>query len=166
MYYFFKNGQDKLRMEVDAFKGITHILIGISFFMAVENYFFLAIDGIIILTCIVLGSLLPDIDHPGSKLGRYAYPVSSVVQHRGFTHSLIAALILPLPAILISTRYYLPLVAGYLLHLLADTLNPSGVMWLYPYKRKYSLKLANTGGLEEVVFSVMAIMFIFSSIFK
>ena len=153
-------------MEVGDFKGITHILVGISFFMAVENYFFLAIDGFIILTCIVIGSLLPDIDHPSSKLGRYAYPLSAVVQHRGFTHSLISSLILPLPAILISTRYYYALVVGYLLHLLADTLNPSGVMWLYPYKKKYSLKLANTGGLEEVIFSVIAIMFIFSSVFK
>jgi len=142
------------------------MLIGISFFMAIENYFFFAIDGIIILACIVFGSLLPDIDHPSSKLGRYAYPISSVVKHRGFTHSFIAAFILPIPVILISTRYYLPIVAGYLLHLLADTLNPTGVMWLYPYKKHYSFKLANTGGLEEAMLSVIAIMFIFSSIFK
>lgn len=142
------------------------MLIGISFFMIMKDYYFLAIDGIIILGCVMLGSLLPDIDHPSSKLGRYAYPISAVVKHRGFTHSFIGAFILPIPVILISTRYYLPIVAGYLLHLLADTLNPTGVMWLYPYKKHFSFKLAKVGGLEEAMLSVIAIMFIFSSIFK
>lgn len=44
----------------------------------------------------VIGSLLPDIDHPRSMLGRFNL-FSSLMTHRGFSHTLIGCIVLSLP---------------------------------------------------------------------
>lgn len=47
------------------------------------------------LPLVLLASLLPDIDHPGSWVGRRTSPISdliSIFSHRGITHSMWAVL--------------------------------------------------------------------------
>ncbi len=97
---------------------------------------------------VLLGALLPDIDHPSSILGRIfrviSLPISKLCGHRGFTHSLIAWLIL-----LISCYQWLPtqwglpadliqaFLLGYMSHLVADMLTPSGVPFLWPLPTRF-----------------------------
>ena len=100
----------------------------------------------------LLGALLPDIDHPSSIPGRMlriiSLPISKLCGHRGFTHSLIAWFIL-----MISCYQWLPVdwgispdliqafLLGYLSHLIADMLTPSGVPLLWPLPQRFCLPL-------------------------
>lgn len=105
---------------------------------------------------VALGALLPDIDHPGSAVGRrvrvISVPLSAIFGHRGFTHSLLA-LGGCLAALVMGgwgQMWVQPLVIGYLSHLLADMLTPSGVPLLWPYRRNFSFPLTvKTGSVGE-----------------
>ncbi|CAA7613185.1 Predicted membrane-bound metal-dependent hydrolase [Candidatus Terasakiella magnetica] len=106
------------------------------------------------------GALLPDIDHPGSWVGRRLWPVSKplslLIGHRGLTHSLVAVVaglvilnvLGPSPSL---ARWVEPLVIGYLSHLGADALTPAGVPLLWPFKRRFGLALCATGGMVEML---------------
>ncbi|HLN23094.1 MAG TPA: metal-dependent hydrolase [Patescibacteria group bacterium] len=100
-----------------------------------------------------VASLLPDLDHPKSWLGRrlpfLSHPIAAVFGHRGITHSLLAVV-----AALMAWSTALgwmgpPLALGYLSHLAADALTPQGVPLLWPIKRRFGLALCTTGGAME-----------------
>ena len=40
---------------------------------------------------VIFAGVLPDIDHPGSELGRWFKPVGKLLPHRGITHSFLGA---------------------------------------------------------------------------
>ncbi len=72
---------------------------------------------------VVVGSLLPDIDHSGSQLGQLAPWVSVLLKHRGVSHSLLAVLLLAvLPGVstvidnqwLVVSLFFLGLVGAWL----------------------------------------------------
>src|ERR1700739_2927857 len=81
----------------------------------------------------VAGSLLPDIDHPKSWVGRRLGPISAILGgllgHRGLTHSLAA--VSGCGGLLAShgvpRASVDPVVVGYLSHLLGDMLTPRGL---------------------------------------
>lgn len=95
-------------------------------------------DALTLSLCILFGSLLPDIDHPHSVLGRrvrfISVPIHKYFGHRSITHSIIFLVICT----------YLPIYLGYdaigtglgigiISHILLDLLCPgSGVAFLYP----------------------------------
>ena len=119
-----------------------------------------------------IGGLLPDIDHPGSKMGRALYPIAWVVNklfgHRGATHSLIALLLTSvlflIPSFLLEgftsflyTQFAIGISVGYLSHLLPDMSTKSGVPLLYPFIRK-SYRIARlTTGKHDVLVSAIAV---------
>lgn len=95
---------------------------------------------------VLLGSLLPDIDHPksflGSRLLLFSKPLNKWVGHRTLTHSLLA----------LGTLFYfsyeawgpLPLTVGLFVgcfsHSFLDSLTNKGVAILYPLsKKRYKL---------------------------
>lgn len=41
----------------------------------------------------IFASILPDIDHPGSEVGKYFKPIGKLLPHRGVTHSILGTLI-------------------------------------------------------------------------
>ncbi len=98
------------------------------------------------------GSLLPDIDHPQSWVGRRARTVSralaSVVSHRGVTHSLVAVVLCGV-LVRADRTWGTPLAAGYLSHLAADLLTPGGLRLLWPLRRRWALPLCRTGSPVE-----------------
>ncbi len=107
------------------------------------------------LSIALAGSLLPDIDHPQSWAGRkmrvVSVPLSMLVGHRGVTHSLLAVVAaLAVLAGLGDAGPWAPLAVGYLSHLLADALTPSGVPLLWPHRRRFSLNLCRTGSVVEI----------------
>lgn len=100
----------------------------------------------------LLTSLLPDIDHPQSIIGQrlkwFSVPVARVFGHRGFTHSLLAIIVsIILIQLKISPTEFIPvdvfhaMIIGYLSHLLADMLTPSGVPLLWPCRWRFRVPL-------------------------
>ncbi|MCR6629565.1 MAG: metal-dependent hydrolase [Magnetospirillum sp.] len=107
------------------------------------------------LAAAALGSLLPDIDHPqswaGRKLRPISVPLSLLVGHRGITHSALAVLACLGALMVMGTGWMAaPVVVGYLSHLAADALTPSGVPLLWPSRRRFTLNLCETGSFIEM----------------
>jgi len=107
----------------------------------------------------IVGGLIPDIDHPNSKISNKLKPVSAFVSlmfsHRGFFHSPIIYLILwllwllrcPFPAY---TLWGNCLFLGIASHLILDSLNPAGIPTLFPFStKKYHFTKIRTGGTIE-----------------
>ncbi|QDD68188.1 metal-dependent hydrolase [Caminibacter pacificus] len=163
-----------------------HIILATSvslpFINAIFPYpsaqFYYAIAGVI------LGALLPDIDEPGSYIGRkipiISFLISFFVKHRGFTHTIFFALIPILFAFLVPYCYfcynsfynfnifYLQIFlffigVGCILHDIGDMLTKSCVKFFYPISNKTiciapkSLRF-RTGSIEENI--VVLILFV------
>ncbi|MDC9582517.1 metal-dependent hydrolase [Xenorhabdus sp. PR6a] len=105
-------------------------------------------DWLHMLPGVLLASLLPDIDHPSSTLGRLfrfiSIPIARLCGHRGFTHSLLALLVgvtlfqteipsdWPIP-----TDFVHAMIIGYISHLIADMLTPAGIPLLWPLRIRF-----------------------------
>lgn len=104
-------------------------------------------------------ALLPDVESPksfvGQKLPGVSHAGELVFGHRQAFHSLPAAIGFLVAAFVFSKSVHLPSYfafagfAGYLSHLLLDTLNPAGVPWLWPLKIRLRVPLFQTGGILE-----------------
>lgn len=109
------------------------------------------------LALVAAGSVLPDMDHPASWVGRRLWPFSHVLArllgHRGFTHSLVAVALCgaALRSHGVSRGLSGPLVVGYLSHLAADLLTPAGLRLAWPLRRSFALPLCPTGSAREAL---------------
>ena len=130
-----------------------------------------------------LGSYLPDIDEPQSKIGKCFPFLSKIIKkiggHRGFMHSLMMATILwgimfSLQIEFFNPKYsfYLSLtvlgiIAGFLSHLFIDTLTVSGVPWLWPLSgKKISLgKLHTSNKFHQWLIRLLCLCLIGASIY-
>ncbi|PPI88127.1 metal-dependent hydrolase [Candidatus Pantoea edessiphila] len=99
--------------------------------------------------------LIPDIDHPNSLIGQRFSWISQIISlifgHRGFTHSLLALVILWLFNMIIFKKYIiLPddilqgMLIGYCSHIVADIMTPAGVVLLWPYRKRFRLPMINS----------------------
>lgn len=167
-----------------------------------------------------IGSLIPDIDHPDSKISRFdvllslvSEGLSKVVKHRRETHTVWAAILcslvvalLMMPALIsseITTTYItalgiaigldifglkigsfagilffiycttkgvnfpempsenillvaVALLLGYISHLVYDSANREGIMWLHPYsKKRYHYLNIQTQSRGETLFAIL-----------
>ena len=117
----------------------------------------------------MVGSLLPDIDHPKSWIGRrilfISLPISALVGHRGITHSLLAILGMAIVGYMGLTYWRLDLGAwapsvvglslGYASHLFGDWASNSGIPLLWPSSKRYrSPVVFCTGGIEERIMAI------------
>lgn len=122
--------------------GVTHILIGAAAGVPAAA----ALANPAVIGASILGSLIPDLDaseatlkHWKVKLGqgkkgwavRPFYPVSEFIRlflpHRGWLHSLWAALLIGAVSLFAGVPIALGILSGYLSHLLADAVTPAGV---------------------------------------
>lgn len=118
----------------------------------------------------VVGALLPDIDHTRSKISKSNLGTSIVsdivslfTKHRGIIHTPICMIILamlcsilmvvvPKDMHAIAVEIAEGILIGYFSHLLLDTFNPGGIMWLYPISKKYfHIAQIKTGTIGEVL---------------
>lgn len=161
--------------------GRTHIIIGVSYGVALiptatQNG--LTPGQLGFLMCgLVVGSLLPDIDHPHSLISQQLPLVGKVIskltRHRGLFHSVLGVVIMfawtrwlsifiadGLSSVIqqadLATRNISTgLMLGYILHIFADLLTVSGVRLLYPLKFTVRIPLFKTGGFWEWLLGVM-----------
>jgi len=147
--------------------GNTHIIGGIAASLAfaqVSNY-----DPIILVGAGVVGALLPDICHGGSKIGRTFRITSKIVNtlfgHRSFTHSLLFLLLM---AILMNT--YVPnesITAGILVgmasHYVLDMATKNGIKLLFPLKItvRFPITTKTGGKVEDVVFGILSLLTVY-----
>jgi inner membrane protein len=124
--------------------GKTHISTGI--FVTLIAIYSTNIDIIPVVAGSIIGSTLPDIDHPLPH-----------VKHRGITHTLMAAMLIFLSFYLIKDFVLLGLGIGYLTHVLMDLLNGSGCPILYPvYKKRINIiDLKYDSTVEHMIAKVM-----------
>ena len=112
-----------------------------------------------------LGGLVPELEHPRSKLGRRVYPLSVLLYqflgHRGFLHSAAFwALLTGVFWLLNGFADFLPaetwklLSIGHASHLAGDVLvGGNGVQLLWPMKQRQTIVPGtwSLGGLHEIV---------------
>lgn len=135
----------------------SHVVVGLATWVAAAPFLHVSPFHPVHLVLAVAGSLLPDVDHPQSWVGRLAWPVSRVLAsalgHRGVTHSAIA--VLGLVALLMQTGHrrgeVAALAVGYLSHLAADMLTPRGLRLAWPLRGSWGVPLCRTGSAMEVV---------------
>jgi len=78
--------------------------------------------------------------------------LASVLPHRTFTHSLLALGVITWTSYLLDTELSPAVFAGYLSHLVADSMTPNGVPWLWPYQRCFRIAQIRTGsGMDHVI---------------
>lgn len=133
--------------------GKTHLAAGIlaGELTALAYYRASIIPALIVIGTAAIGSLVPDIDHPGSllssstRLSRHiSNSIAAVTPHRGLTHTPIFA------GLILAALYYgmnqrtdlcipicIGLAVGILSHLVLDTLTERGVMWFWPIVPKH-----------------------------
>lgn len=183
-------------------KGKTHIVIGaaagvtIALNTEIDN-------GLLVLLGSTVGSLVPDIDHPKSKINQkllriknksfkimfycflgiillFLYTeynekvfllsgitliLTGVSRHRGFTHSILGALLYINIVKSIGDSYgyediYIGFVGGYLSHLISDFFTKGGIEIFYPFSENFSFPISiKTGGVMENFIVFMAGMY-------
>jgi inner membrane protein len=150
-------------------RGSTHAAIGLlgAAALALEYNITQPAPLGLILAGGVLGALLPDIDHPNSRISHKAGIAGAPFRlfgHRGFTHSLLAlALVwLGLAAIQIPLVYGLAFIIGYASHMISDAMTPSGIVLLWPLKGRWRLiprdLAVPTGGIvDKAIAAVSAV---------
>jgi inner membrane protein len=131
--------------------------------------------GTIFIAGSVIGSLIPDIDHRGSYLGRRAkllsVPIHLLVGHRGITHTPLMLMAIVSLLLFVSKTFLsgtdslvfsymtLGIGTGIASHIFLDSLTKGGVPLLYPFSsKKISLLPLKTGSFsEKIVALVMSI---------
>ena len=131
----------------------THLLFAFTLGLIAIQYFNPA-NQILFMLLILLGAMLPDVDHPNSYLGRKIKVVSWFFKHRGFFHSL---LILPVISFLLyyllnTSRFTLPLLIGYTTHLAGDMLTKEGIQPFTPISSwTWRVGLFRVGSIAEYI---------------
>jgi inner membrane protein len=153
----------------------THVIVGLTYGVALlpaVGTRYTPVEYGAVVVGLVIGSLLPDIDHPHSTISQFIPIVgrfiSAWTQHRGLFHSILGVVLMFGAAGLasstvrsVTTTLGLPtelppyigagLIIGYALHIIADMLTTHGVKLFYPLRWNVGLPLFSTGGFREVI---------------
>ncbi|RJO62792.1 MAG: metal-dependent hydrolase [Dehalococcoidia bacterium] len=153
--------------------GRTHILAGLTAGLIVSRYTGQG-GELITMGVAAAAALLPDIDSSKSMISRNVpvapWVLENTMGHRGAMHSIAGALAVSLLISFLLRQWYpaaiiqsmIPaFMAGYLSHLVLDTLTNSGVPWLWPLPLRIRLPLAQTGGLLERTVVMPALVLVF-----
>lgn len=147
--------------------GKTHAICGTVTAIAIAacNYKGIQMGGYTLLPIISVvaapsGSYMPDIDLQRSHMGNKHKFISSLLTHRGFTHTLVIPLLLWLFQWWLMS-IHIPVVpdlvfgfnVGWLAHIVADMFNKKGVPILWPItKQKYHVATILTSTKQEYIF--------------
>ncbi len=142
--------------------GKTHIIAGLAAGEAAQFFSDMFPNNPFFLGACIIGAIIPDICHTGSKIGRKLPLLSHIIRllfgHRTVTHSLL--FMIALGAVLsffsVPTGIRSGLLIGIASHLLLDAATTRGIAFLWPIKLKVRLPLyTRTGGSVEHVFMIL-----------
>lgn len=145
----------------------THIAFGVA--TGVVSINMLPISEVNLLlygTGLVIGSLLPDIDHPRSTLGRKLPVVSGLISfafgHRTFCHSILFLVLLYLTQPFLPNALFYGLMVGVMSHLIGDMMTHQGIRLLYPIGGyiKFPITFRTGGVLENILFGLFIVFVI------
>lgn len=134
----------------------SHLIFGLLFGLFWISFFNVS-NKWIFLSFVLFASLLPDIDHPQSKIGNKIKPVSWLINntfgHRGFFHSIWPVIILYLVIVYFLNWQLvgLGLCVGFMSHLLSDALTLEGINFGHPLQARVA-GFIRTGGISEWIF--------------
>lgn len=127
-----------------------------------------------------VGALFPDIDHPGSFIGKRVPIVSDGVRklfgHRGIVHSLVGAIFFTAVFRFLLLTFDLPIdwatwfLMGFFAHLVEDSFSKHGIAWLQPIYNKniqFGFKqvyYTTGGGSEWAIFLIASAILIYQII--
>lgn len=134
--------------------GLLFGLISFSFLNPSNKYVFIGL--------VVFSSLLPDLDHPQSKLGKrfvFSRVFNVFFGHRGFFH----AVWIPIAVWLVLSYgfgvfYGSAVFIGYAAHLLSDGLTKAGVNIVHPLHQLRLQGFIETGGAAEHLLFFLAVI--------
>ena len=137
----------------------THLAFG--FFVGLFLIqFFHPSNQILFMGLIVVASVLPDIDHPDSVIGKNIKIIGFLFEHRGFFHSIFALALFTFPVLYFFKSYLLGIavLAGYAAHLVADCISKQGIMPLHPISR-FRIRgfIRTNSSIEYLLFIVLVI---------
>lgn len=148
-------------------EGKTHIAGGLAAGAIYLNLGGTVDQEVLFLGSLVLGSLLPDIDHTGSSIGRKVPLLDNVISfvfgHRSFTHSLLflALSYLIFKQVSWPESIELGLWLGMFSHMLLDMLTKQGIKFLWPIKTNIGVPGGiNTGGAFESLFFGVCLLYL------
>ena len=144
--------------------GNTHIVGGIAASLAYAQ--FSNQDPIIMLGAGVIGALLPDICHSGSKIGRKLPLLSKLMNkvfgHRTFTHSLLFLVIVAalLNAFIPNEAVRAGVLVGMVSHYVLDMATKNGIKLLFPLSMTVRFPMTTKTGskVESVVFAILVLI--------
>jgi inner membrane protein len=147
-------------------KAKTHLAFGFFSGIALMNFVNIG-NKYVFFGFLLLGSLLPDIDTPNSKISRKIPVIPRILsifaKHRGIFHSVFLAAAFAAIVWMFSKTYGLALFAGYFSHLLIDGFTKSGVNLLHPISQLRIAGPIETGKIWEwVLFAVIVAGIVFS----
>lgn len=142
---------------MNCMKGTTHIIGGITTAVIAHQYFNVTIQApILFYSAAAMGSIIPDICHPKSTIGRMVPAFSKVVNqifgHRSLSHSLLFLLLiywlLNFLQFAGSTSIQTGVLFGMGSHMLLDAMTTQGIKFFYPLQMKIRTPLyVRTGSL-------------------
>ena len=142
--------------------GRTHLAFGVLAGLMFLPFYHQNI--ILYFVLVLVGALLPDIDHEGSKINKIL-PLTKYMgrlfKHRGFFHSVFPPLIIFLALYFLTNWSYIGIAlgVGYFSHLLSDGLTKMGVNFLHPMTNLHLGGFIETGKLgENVAFFVVVVL--------
>ena len=147
--------------------GKTHIIGGLAASLAFAHV--TSYDPVLLVGAGVIGAVLPDICHGGSKVGR-AFPlVSKVINglfgHRSFTHSLLFLMIMVIvmDSFVTNESVTAGILVGMVSHLVLDMATRNGIKLLFPLKIRVRFPLTTrTGGtVESVVLAALSLLSVY-----
>lgn len=144
--------------------GKTHIIGGIAASLAfaqTSNY-----DTVLIVGAGVVGALIPDICHGGSKIGRtlplLSKLISAIFGHRSFTHSLLFLFLIGilLNSFVANESIVAGILVGMASHYVLDMATKNGIKLLYPIKVtvRFPITTRTGGAVEDVVFAALSLL--------
>lgn len=137
----------------------THLAFGLLAGLSLFPFF--SIKWYLFFPLVLFAALLPDADHPESKIGKKLGIFSKIINfflgHRGITHSIWIPLVLGIVlTIFFGPQFGIPVFIGYLSHVLSDGLTKQGINLLHPITKLHISGFIQTGSAGEwVVFGLV-----------
>ncbi|HJX05820.1 MAG TPA: metal-dependent hydrolase [Candidatus Nanoarchaeia archaeon] len=139
---------------------LTHLAFALFLSLMIVKNAVLPVNSYVFVAIILLGSLLPDIDSGTSFIGKRFKLTSLFFKHRGMVHSIIfmTGFSIVVFSITKSIYYFLAFAAGYLSHLLLDSLTPKGVAFFWPNKKRMRGRFRTTGLVDILLLVVFIVL--------